>query len=391
MRLTRTIFLALFILFSSLPSSRQTVNAQTVTPAAPEPEAGAVVCPPGAYLPAPQDCLPLGPSEYLTNLADSGIPSPILPLPAYTPDASLNDSPFQYFKVNDQGASLYSSLEDGIANNPSGHLAAGTLYVAYQDGPVDTPVGGFYQLVSGLWIYADGARLAHFNPPFQGLAFSSQPRNSFGWALDVIHPRTAPGLDSPESGITLYRFDVLQIYDSRDASNLTWLLIGPDEWVDSRAVRRVDPHTDAPKGVTGNRWIEVNLQQQTVSVYQDNRLVFATMVSTGVEPTWTRPGLFQIYVKKPTETMSGATTADRSDYYYLEDVPWTMYFDEARAFHGAYWHKRFGYQNSHGCVNMSVGDAHWLYNWANVGDQVYVYDPSGNTPVDPSLYGAGAP
>ena len=89
--------------------------------------------------------------------------------------------------------------------------------------------------------------------------------------------------------------------------------------------------------------------------------------------------------------MSGATTADRSDYYYLEDVPWTMYFDEKRALHGAYWHNGFGYARSHGCVNLSVGDSRWLYDWANLGDIVYVFDPSGRTPEDPSLYGAGAP
>ena len=68
-----------------------------------------------------------------------------------------------------------------------------------------------------------------------------------------------------------------------------------------------------------------------------------------------------------------------------------MYFDEDRALHGAYWHNQFGQQLSHGCVNLSLGDSHWLYNWANDGDTVYVYDPSGRTPEDPSLYGAGAP
>ena len=79
------------------------------------------------------------------------------------------------------------------------------------------------------------------------------------------------------------------------------------------------------------------------------------------------------------------------DFYYLEDVPWTMYYDEARALHGAYWHNFFGYPQSHGCVNLSDGDAHWLYNWASVGDFVYVFDPSGKTPTDSSLFGTGAP
>ena len=79
----------------------------------------------------------------------------------------------------------------------------------------------------------------------------------------------------------------------------------------------------------------------------------------------------------------------KADYYYLEDVPWAMYFDEARAFHGAYWHNGYGYERSHGCVNMSPGDAQWLFNWADVGDWVWVHDPSGLTPTDPTLYTAG--
>jgi lipoprotein-anchoring transpeptidase ErfK/SrfK len=87
--------------------------------------------------------------------------------------------------------------------------------------------------------------------------------------------------------------------------------------------------------------------------------------------------------------MRGAFTADRSDYYYLEDVPWTMYFDQARALHGAYWHNGFGVATSRGCVNLSPGDAQWLFHWAEEGDWVYVWDPSGETPTDPALYGAG--
>jgi lipoprotein-anchoring transpeptidase ErfK/SrfK len=150
----------------------------------------------------------------------------------------------------------------------------------------------------------------------------------------------------------------------------------------------VDPHTTAPPGVTGNRWIEVNLAEQTVTVYDNNRLIFATMASTGVDHFWTRPGLFQIQKKLEETTMANSV---QDDFYYLEDVPWTMYFDEGRALHGAYWHNRFGYRFSHGCVNLSPGDAHWLFNWAHEGEYVYVYDPSGQTPTDPALFGTGAP
>jgi hypothetical protein len=388
-RILTTLFTILFLL-ETLPLNGITVAAQSGTQDL-EPDSGSVVCPPGVYETAPDGCLPLGPSEYLTQIAATGIPYPILPLPVYTPPAVLNDIPYQYFKVTNKGASLYASLEDAANNKPSGQLAPGNLYVSYIGEAVPVGQDAFYQLRSGYWIRAEGGRQGLFDPPFQGLLFSSQPPRAFGWVLDRTDSRTAPGLNSPEARYTLYRFNVVQIYDTQEASNLTWYLVGPNEWVDSRQIARVDPHTTPPKGVTASRWIEVDLFEQTLSVYDNNRLVFATMVSTGVDPFWTRPGIFHIYVKKPTETMSGATTADRSDYYYLEDVPWTMYFDEARALHGAYWHNGFGYPRSHGCVNLSVGDSHWLYDWANVGDTVYVYDPTGRTPVDPSVYGAGAP
>jgi hypothetical protein len=195
-------------------------------------------------------------------------------------------------------------------------------------------------------------------------------------------------VNSPESGITHYRFEVLPIYATQTADNLTWNLIAPGEWVDSRQIARVDPATAPPEGVAGGRWIEVNLYEQTVTVYDNNRLIFSTMGSTGIDRFWTRPGLFQIHKKLETETMSNSIP---DDFYYLEDVPWTMYFDEDRALHGAYWHNGFGYPRSHGCVNLSIGDSHWLYDWANEGEYVYVYDPSGQTPTDPTLFGSGAP
>jgi lipoprotein-anchoring transpeptidase ErfK/SrfK len=166
-------------------------------------------------------------------------------------------------------------------------------------------------------------------------------------------------------------------------------MIGPDIWIEGRQVSRVIPDATPPEGVDNGRWIEVNLEEQTLAVYDQKRLVFAAIVATGQDGAWTQPGLFQIYLKKETEDMQGAFTADRSDYYYLEDVPWTMYFDQARALHGTYWHSSFGYQQSSGCVNLSPGDANWLFSWAQEGDWVYVWDPSGRTPTDPDLYGSG--
>ncbi|MCS7011446.1 MAG: L,D-transpeptidase [Anaerolineales bacterium] len=349
---------------------------------------GAVVCPPGIYTLAPEDCLVSGPAQEMTRLAQEGIIYPLLPLPAYPPDSSLNELPYQYFRVNKSGAPIFLSLQDAIANQPWRRLEAGFLYVSYRS-LVETEAGGFYLLRDGTYIPADGSRTSI--PIFQGLLFSATPRHAFGWVLEKTPSYQAPGRNAPETGKVYYRYQVVSIFRKETVNEALWLLIGPDEWLPANKVARVEPRQTPPDGVTGNRWIEINLEEQTLAAYEDNRLRFATLVSSGIAPFWTRPGLFQIYEKKELETMSGAFEPDRSDYYYLQDVPWTMYFDQKRALHGQYWHTGLGYPRSHGCVNLSVGDARWLYEWASLEDWVYVYDPSGRTPTDPSLYGSGAP
>lgn len=49
--------------------------------------------------------------------------------------------------------------------------------------------------------------------------------------------------------------------------------------------------------------------------------------------------------------------------YSIEDVPWTQYFSNSVALHGAFWHGAFGLVRSHGCVNLSPSDARWLFGF----------------------------
>lgn len=353
-----------------------------------ESNSGDLVCAPAVYTTPPEDCLPLGPSATYTRMAASGIAPLQDPLPAYQPDASLNSIPYLYFKVDPAGVAVYPSLEAAAAKQgASRFIAPGFLYISYLQ-RAETEQGVFYMLPSGEWIEGAGSRVSP--PVFQGLLFARTPRHAFGWIISETNSRLAPNynLDNPKVR-TLYRQTQVIIYTQKTEGNAKWYLIAPDEWVDARFVAAVFPNPTPPDGVTNNRWIEVNLEQQTLAVYDEAQLRFATLISSGVEKFWTQPGLFQIYQKKDAETMSGAFEADRSDFYYLQNVPWTMYFDQARALHGAYWQTLLGYQRSHGCVNLSIGDSRWLYDWAHEGDWVWVHDPSGRTPTDPSLYGSG--
>jgi lipoprotein-anchoring transpeptidase ErfK/SrfK len=368
---------AMFILFAST----NIAHAQG-TPPQPEPDTGGVVCEPGVYLSEPVDCVPLGPSTYLTDLSRLGMTIPPRPLPASKPDPGLTQLPYSYFHLEEDYVPIYSA--PGGTGPGTQQYPPGFVYISYTDRVEEN--GVYYLTQSGGWIPGKGARVGEISN-FQGLEFKSTPRNSFGWAFEQIPVLIAPGYNTAKTGRQIYPFETVNIYATQIVDNEEWYLIGPDQWLEGRKVARVIPNTTAPAGVTTNRWIDVDLAEQTLAVYENGRLLFATVIASGLEPYWTRPGTFQIYMKKETETMRNN---DPADFYYLDNVPWTMYFDGARALHGAYWRTRFGYPQSHGCVNLSVGDSHWIFNWAVEGDWVYIHDRSGQTPTDPALYTGGA-
>ena len=346
---------------------------------------GGVVCAPDAFQNGTSDCLPLGPSAYVASLASIGLTIPPRPFIASKPSPELAQIPYRYFHMaDDLPPKFYPSLADAQAKSENAlTYAPGFVYISYQS--MDE-TGHFFLTRSGYWIRGDGNRIHEFSS-FQGLLFRETPRVAFGWTFEQIPVQSAPGYGAAETGQQLPSWTIVQVYKTEVINDTAWNMIGPNQWVEGRKVAVVTPNATPPEGVTNGRWIEVNLEEQTIAVYENNQMVFATMGATGAEPFWTRPGLFPIAEKKETETMRNN---DPTDFYYLEDVPYTMYFDGARALHAAYWRTRFGYPQSHGCVNLSMGDARWLFDWANVGDWVYVHDPSGKTPTDPALYQGGA-
>jgi lipoprotein-anchoring transpeptidase ErfK/SrfK len=116
----------------------------------------------------------------------------------------------------------------------------------------------------------------------------------------------------------------------------------------------------------GTRWIDVDLTNQSVYAYEGDIIVNSFIVSTGTWLTPTVTGQYKIYVKYRSAKMSGPG-------YYLPDVPYIMYFYKSYGLHGTYWHNNFGTPMSHGCVNLTIDDAAWLYNWASVGTVVNVH------------------
>jgi len=353
----------------------------------------ALLCIPGIYLTDPQDCFPLGPSGYITQMATEGISLPLISLPSQPVNSLLGELPFSYAVLGEDPTPVYASLQDAISEkNAIRTIEAGRLrYVSYIDYK-DTESGRLYLLKDEGWVRVSSrVSIPHSYPG--GIELTRTPSRSFGWILPFapsIETKRTPGYSLEDyTGHSAILYQNVQVYSTKVVNNEEWDLIGPEEWVEGRFVGRVIPNTTPPPGVENGRWIEVNLFEQTLAVYDQNKLIYATLIASGLDPFFTRPGLFQIQRKLDSTIMSGSFAEDRSDFYYLEDVPWTMYYDNARALHGAYWRTAYGFPQSHGCVNLTTADSHWLFNWANVGDWVYVWDPSGNTPTDPSYYGEG--
>lgn len=350
-----------------------------------------VLCLPDAYLIDPENCNPLGPSEYLTDYVKKGGVYPEPPFTGKKIDPELMEVPYKYARINVDNSeviNLYNSPEDAANSiNPVSTISSGAIrYVSYTD-VVDIGSGHYvHSKGRDLWLRASPAAVSTST---LGRIFSKTPEYEFGWIVEGCNPYLEPNYNMGMSPVYYNREDVVNLYETIETKDTTWFRIGEHQWVDRIHFRAAHFNTTPPPEIKSDRWIEVDLLEQVVMVYENYELIYACMVATGMAPYYTQPGIFQIYQKNESENMTGSFETDKSDYYWLEDVPFTMYFDKLRAFHGAYWRAWYGYEQSHGCVNMSNGDAHWLYNWANLGEWVYVHDPSGKTPTDPELYAEG--
>lgn len=151
-----------------------------------------------------------------------------------------------------------------------------------------------------------------------------------------------------------------------------------------------NPNPLGDLGASGRKWIEVSISQQTAWVYQGSTLISQSLVSTGIEPNGTQIGVFHVRYKLAKTDMTGTTNAagevvslgetsaqdpqPGETPYIVKDVPNVMYFNnEAEALHGAYWHNNFGNPMSHGCVNLPLDFAAFLFGWAPLGTMVWVH------------------
>ncbi len=113
--------------------------------------------------------------------------------------------------------------------------------------------------------------------------------------------------------------------------------------------------------------IEVHLSHQAIIAYEWDRPVFMSRAATGARFSGgdyrTEPGRYIVNRKRPTRHMAAGDRA-AANSFDLPGVPWISYFTEdGISFHGTYWHNDYGKTRSHGCVNLPIQAARWIYLW----------------------------
>jgi hypothetical protein len=185
-----------------------------------------------------------------------------------------------------------------------------------------------------------------------------------GW---VVHRSGAELRAEPDAGsASLWTVPrQTQLWLKADAEHPGWLaVVDPDGghangWLkqDSR-VRMWAAGPAAP--TDAGTWIDVDLSQQILGVLEGETLRYATLVSTGKSGHETPRGTYRLYDKMGWWDMT--SLPDAIEPYHVEAVPWVMHFWPRYALHGAYWHDDFGGVRSHGCINLALADARYLFD-----------------------------
>ena len=190
--------------------------------------------------------------------------------------------------------------------------------------------------------------------------------------VPITYYTVQPG-DTLEKIAQEHDLNWLQLANYNQLSNPNSLQIGqiikishdPEDYED------ISPYYQAEiyQAKENEKHILVVLSEQRLYTYEGDTLLNSYLISSGTANYPTVTGVFKVWIKLESTTMSGGSGADA---YYLPDVPYTMYFYGDYGIHGTYWHNNFGTPMSHGCVNMRTEDAQEVFEWAEVGTIVQV-------------------
>lgn len=268
------------------------------------------------------------------------------------------------------GGSVRIEELSGAAGTPLLRRMTRGMYVSL-DRALRGSTGNFWRTQGGGFVRTGSVGIVRNFSTFQGQVLGEQMRLPVAFALSVTTNTYQPngrGGFTPNGRVP--RLTAFQLTDDPPvrAANDEFFRTREGVFLRSRQVRVITAHALPADLAPNEKWIDVNLDHQSVVAYEGDRPVYVTVASTGRrnrnnpdENYETIQGGFRIQSKHVATTMDGNSANDGP--YSIEDVPWVMYFEASFALHGAFWHEGFGMMRSHGCVNLAPGDARWFFHW----------------------------
>ncbi|MDX2054099.1 MAG: L,D-transpeptidase [Polyangiaceae bacterium] len=306
-----------------------------------------------------------------TPVPDAGAPEPELEL-SEAEVSALNDAGVPWWQKDD--ASVHDVTLDQLEEEGDGILAkrmVAGFYVAV-DSVFHWNKRTWYKTTKGMVAPADRFWVTA-GPEFKGVEldgtnYALPVAWVYGWRKEAVLYELDEAKDTLKPKGTAKLFQALKLSGrTRSVRGKPYHELAEGLWISDRSIRVTQPGPPPAGLLPTERWVDVDLSQQTLVVFEGTRPVYATLVSTGKsskikEKDHSTPiGEWRIREKHITTTMDGDGTAAGDLPYSIEDVPYAMYYYKAFALHGAFWHKNFGTQMSHGCVNLAPLDAKWLF------------------------------
>ena len=119
------------------------------------------------------------------------------------------------------------------------------------------------------------------------------------------------------------------------------------------------------------RRITVDVSEQRLYAHKNGILDNSFLISSGLSAA-TPLGTHTIDAKRPLVHYAWTYGPNHPENYDLGWIPYNLRFYPHIYLHYAPWHNNFGHKMSHGCVNVSLEDMKWLYDWSDEGVTVEV-------------------
>lgn len=290
-------------------------------------------------------------------------------------------------RVTDYG-SPYREAAGGDAK-VIGYLPINTVLplfeIVHAPGPANNPFNDvWYRIEQGYMYTATIQVIEPYRMPVEITQIDTQIEEIPAFWAEVIVPlttaRNAPGgapmgNDHGENMVLNYASVHRVIEAKPDDAGFLWYKIDDDKkeaksfYVLARHMRRILPEELAPINPGANKRIEVSLAEQRLDCFEDDNLVFSTLISSGSGGFGTLKGEHAVVYKQVSRHMYSDPEQEAfsdPDFFDLPGVPFNIFFTTlGHAIHGTYWHGDYGRPRSHGCLNITPEAARWIWRWTD--------------------------